>query len=346
MPDSRPPHRDDNMMDRFEHGGLSRFSARDALIAVGLGVLILVLAAGHSVLKAGHEMASGPGRTAVLAVGTPASWLAGNLPVQHTSHVLTAWLSPDLNLGGSSGFASDVSSQAVGGAIPPVTADAFDPATIGAPVPAKRALHTLLVTGDSMSEPLDQDLAQLLVPRGVHVIRDPHIGTGISSTVLVNWGKLSVYQVRHDHPDAVVVFIGANDGFPMPGPGGKQVSCCGVQWATIYAQRVRQMMNTYRRAGIARVYWLTLPTPRDPARARISRVVNAAIDVAAEPWRDQIRIVDMVPVFTPGDRYRDSMAINGQPTIVRQSDGIHLNGAGSQLAAKIVFAEIGQDFNP
>ena len=118
--------------------------------------------------------------------------------------------------------------------------------------------------------------------------RDPHIGTGISNTVLVDWGKLSVHQVRQYHPDAVVVFIGANDGYSMPGPGGQQVNCCGAEWAAIYAGRVRQMMNTYRQGGAARVYWLTLPTPRESARAKIAVVVNAAIEVAAEPWRDQV----------------------------------------------------------
>jgi hypothetical protein len=103
-------------------------------------------------------------------------------------------------------------------------------------------------------------------------------------------------------------------------------------------------MNTYRQDGVARVYWLTLPTPRDSARAKISLVVNAAIEVAAEPWRDQVRILDTVPVFTPGNHYRDSMTINGQPTIVRESDGIHLNNAGSALASKLVLALIKQDY--
>ena len=66
--------------------------------------------------------------------------------------------------------------------------------------------------------------------------------------------------------------------------------------------------------------------------------------MAAEPWRDQIRVIDTVPVFTPGNRYRDSMTINGQPTIVRESDGIHLNDAGSVLASKLVLAAVDQDF--
>jgi lysophospholipase L1-like esterase len=346
MPDpyeTQPQHADDNLMERFDRAGTRRFKARDALIAVGIGVVILVVCAGQSIRKAGDEMRSGIGRDAVLAVGKPAGWIADQLPFRHTAHTLTAWLSPDLNLNGPGGFTALNVSEAVSG-IPPVTPDAFDPTQIGAPAPQRRPLHTLLVTGDSMAQPLDQDLAQTLEPQGVKVIRDPHIGTGISTTVLLNWAKLAVHQVKQDHPDAVVVFIGANDGFAMPGAGGKQVSCCSPEWAAIYAGRVRQLMNTYRQNGVARVYWLTLPTPRDSARAKIALVVNAAIDVAAEPWRDQVRVIDTVPVLTPGNHYRDSMTINGQPTIVRESDGIHLNDAGSAQAEKLVLAAVDRDF--
>jgi lysophospholipase L1-like esterase len=343
MPPNEPQHGDDNLMERFDRAGTRSFRARDAVIAVGVGVIILVLCAGQSIRKAGEEMRSGIGRDAVLAVGKPAGWIADQLPLRHTAHKLTAWLSPNVTLSGPGGFTSVNVSAAVSG-IPPVTPDAFDPTQIGAPAPPRRPLHTLLVTGDSMSQPLDQDLAQTLSPQGVHVVRDPHIGTGISTTFLVDWGKLATHQVRQYHPDAVVVFIGANDGYSMPGAGGKRVNCCGPTWAAIYAGRVRQMMNTYRQDGVARVYWLTLPTPRDSARAKVSLVVNAAINVAAQPWRDQVRIVDTVPVFTPGNKYRDSMTINGQPTIVRLSDGIHLNDAGSALAEKLVLTDVDRDF--
>jgi hypothetical protein len=104
------------------------------------------------------------------------------------------------------------------------------------------------------------------------------------------------------------------------------------------------MMNTYRQGGAAKVYWLTVPTPRDPARARISHAVNRAIEVAAQPWADQVRVIDTVPIFTPGEKYRDAMDINGSEEIVRESDGIHLNEAGSSYLADRVLEHIDQDF--
>ncbi len=343
MSPQQPPHRDDNLMERFDRWGVRRFSARSAVTAIGISALVLIACAGTSVRKAGQQMSPGIGRDVVLAVGRPAAWVSQQLPLRSVAHTLTAWLSPDTPGTGSSEFASSKTATVLG-AIPPVTPDAFDSNDLGTPAPPRRPLHTLLVTGDSMSQPLDLHLARTLATNGVKVIRDPHIGTGISKSILVDWGALATSQVRQYHPDAIVIFIGANEGFSMPGPSGRPVDCCSASWAAIYAGRVRQMMNTYRRLGNGRVYWLTLPTPRDSTRARIARVVNAAIRVAAEPWRAQVRVLDTVPIFTPNDGYRDSMNVNGKPTIVRESDGIHLNDAGAALAAQLVLSSVDRDF--
>ena len=87
--------------------------------------------------------------------------------------------------------------------------------------------RTLLVTGDSLAQPLDVELARRLAGGRRADVRDAHLGTGISKTDLLDWGKLSTAQVRKSTPDAVVVFLGANEGFPFEGAGGKVVDCCG-----------------------------------------------------------------------------------------------------------------------
>ncbi len=337
-----PEPRDDSLMSRFDRFGLRRFRAREGVVAVLIAAALLVLFEGSSVLKAGHEMNPGVGRKLVLAVGRPSDWIARQLPLASVAHTATAWLNPEPSLSGPGGFNARLPPG--GGQLPPVTPSSFNPTALGEAPPARHRLHTLLVTGDSMSMPLDTDLARDLVPSGVRVIQDPHIGTGISTTFVVDWGKLSLAQVKADHPEAVVVFIGANDGFPMTGPEGHEIECCNASWAAIYANRARQMMNTYRQAGAARVYWITLPAPREAARQHIARVVNAAIEVAAQPWESQVHVIDTVPIFTPGFSYRDSMPVGGKQTIVRQADGIHLNEAGSNLLATYVLAELRQDF--
>lgn len=335
---------DDSRMGRFERNA-QRFAARDAVLVVLVAAFVLLLVKGTSLEAAGEQLGPGPQRDVVLAVGHPARWVADKLPLHTAADRLTASLSPDAALGGARGFATP-GTAADAGTVPVVTPDAFDPRAIGAPAPRRAMLHTVLVTGDSLSTPLDLEVARRLAGRGVKVLRDPHLGTGISKTALVDWGKLSTQQTRNDRADAVIVFIGANEGFPMRGPSGAPVACCGAAWAAIYANRARQMMNTYRRGGRTRVYWITVPTAREAARAKIGRVVNAAVEVAAQPWRDQVSIVDTVPIFTPGARYRDAMPVGGRQTIVRESDGIHLNEAGAGLLAQRMVALLGRDFRP
>jgi hypothetical protein len=338
-------HRDDSEMSRFDRQGLRRYSARDAVGAIAAVALLLVLFAGGSIREAAGQISPGIGRDVVKAVGDPTEWVADRLPLDEAQHTLTGGLSPDEDLGTGGGFATATSSPKATRGVPPVTPAAFDPTQIGAPALSKQPLETLLVTGDSLATPLDTELARRLAPQGVEVVRDPHLGTAISSTTFVDWGQLSTSQVARYHPDAVVVFIGATEGFALPGPNGEQIECCGVDYAAAYANRVRQVMNTYRQNGDAKVYWLTVMMPRDPEGQRVMRMVDAAIGVAAEPWRSQVRVVDTVPIFTPGYRYTDSIEVDGTETIVRESDGVHLNAAGSAVAADAVLDRIDQDFD-
>ena len=342
--------RDPFILDR-PTGGVLR--ARDAIACVLIAALLLLVTEGDSIRRSGEKMDPGVERTVVLAVGKPAGWVADRLPFADVADEVTSKLSPDDDLTGEGGFnatpvaagtAATAGGGTGGGASAPITTDAFDPTELGAKPAKLPDLKTLLVTGDSLAQPLDVQLARTLAGDGVQTVRDAHLGTGISKTDIVDWGLLSTQQVKRRKPEAVVMFMGANEGFPFPAAGGKKVECCGPAWAVVYATRARRMMDTYRRAGAARVYWLTLPLPRDAHRQEIARAVNAAIAVAAQPFRSQVRVLDMTTVFTPGGRYRVAQDVGGRDTIVRRPDGIHLNDAGAKVAMGIVLARLRADF--
>jgi lysophospholipase L1-like esterase len=321
-----------------------RLTARDALIAIGVTALLLVVIEGPSIKNGGERMEDGLWKEVVLAVGRPADAIGDVIPLPEVGDELTGWLAPDDDSGGPGSFEAVAQDDDAGGRLSPITPDYFDPRAIGEDPPAPRELDTVLVTGDSMSMPLDAEVAQRLEGEGIEVIRDPQVGTGISAAAVGDWGSISVRQTREEEPDAIVIFIGANEGFPLPEPGGGTVQCCGADWASIYASRVRLMMDTYRQGGEARVYWLTLPAPRDGDRQEVADVVNAAIEVAAQPYRVHVQLLDMVEIFTPGGEYRDSMEVDGEDKIVREADGIHLNAEGAELAADAVLDALEQDF--
>ena len=162
---------------------LHRATVRDALTVVGIVAVLLLAFFGDSVRRSGEEMHPGWERTLVLAVGHPAGWVTDTLGLAKVGRRLTAWARPGDGTGDSAagGFASD--SEVVNGAtgVVPVTPDAFDPAELGARPRPPRPLKTVLVTGDSMSMPLDAQVARALAGAGaVRTVRDPHLGTGIS----------------------------------------------------------------------------------------------------------------------------------------------------------------------
>ena len=73
----------------------------------------------------------------------------------------------------------------------------------------------ILATGDSMIQILDSFLQQRLQRGRVRVRKESHISTGISKPSMLNWNNKARSQARGVRPDASVVFLGANDGFPI-----------------------------------------------------------------------------------------------------------------------------------
>jgi lysophospholipase L1-like esterase len=205
-----------------------------------------------------------------------------------------------------------------------------------------QALH-LLATGDSMIQTIDGDLARALASHGGSTVRsDARPGTGISKPADVDWVRRARSQAADLKPDVTVVFLGANDGFAMKGRGGT-AACCGPAWVAAYASRVAAMMRSYLRGGRSYVYWLTLPAPRPASFARVFPRVNEAIRRAAKRVGGGVRVIDLVPVFTPGGTFRQTITFRGRTIDARQPDGVHLSPAGASVAAALVVDQLRAD---
>lgn len=204
---------------------------------------------------------------------------------------------------------------------------------------------TLLATGDSEIQGIDELLAATLrPPRGAHVISDAHISTGISKPVLLDWVAHARFRAARDRPDVTVVYIGGNEGFPVPRPrDGRSVLCCGGDWVAGYERRVVAMMRSWSRQGRGRVYWFTLPAPSSPALAGVFRAVNTAIVRAARRFPETVRVVDIRPVFTPGGTFRQAMEHDGRWVTVRESDGYHLSFQGNRIATDLLVRMMRED---
>jgi hypothetical protein len=199
---------------------------------------------------------------------------------------------------------------------------------------ATAAPPAVLATGDSMMQGIDSFLADQLGDTAT-VRSDVRPGTGISKPG-GPWGRLPATQVKRLHPAATVVAIGAVDGFPMPAADGTTQQCCGAGWIAEYTRRVRSIMLSYRRKGRGRVIWLTLPIPKGPRD--VADAVNRSV-VDAAGGLPRVTVLRLDQVFTPAG-FREVMPYRGRSVRVREADGIHLNIAGTAIAAKLVAAEL------
>ena len=205
-----------------------------------------------------------------------------------------------------------------------------------APPAAIAAKPRVLVTGDSMIERIAAQAERKLERKRdeANVIRDVHAGTGITKPWRREWVDYAPFQIKRDRPQATVVMIGANDGFPLIDDRGREVACCSRAWVDAYARLAGDMMRSYAAHG-RRVYWLTLPAPDDATRYTIYAAVNYALRQAALR-HDRVELLDMAELFTPGYQYRRRMRVDGERVPVREPDGVHLNRTGAALAVRAI----------
>jgi hypothetical protein len=204
---------------------------------------------------------------------------------------------------------------------------------------AAKPLPIVLAAGDSTMQGIDSFLADELA--GVAYVRsDVRPGTGISRGVY--WEFHARSQTKRLRQRVTVMSVGAaSDGLPIPNAIGVLSECCDAPWIEQYANRVRGVMQTFLREGRGRVVWLTPPEPRWEPRAKITHAVNVAVELAAAGLRG-IKVLRIDRMFSPDGVYRDVIAYRGRQVRVRESDGVHLNVAGTAIAARAVVQAIGE----
>jgi hypothetical protein len=202
--------------------------------------------------------------------------------------------------------------------------------------PAEAAPVRVLVTGDSLVQPLDELMVRPVERRGGRVVKDARPGTGITRPLVLDWVKHARRQVRKRRPQATVVFIGAGDTEPLTSANGPRVACCRRAWIDAYADRVERMMRTYMRRKRRDVYWLTLPVPRQRDRRPQFLAINYAIEQAARKAGEEAHVVDTVPVLSPNNEFHHKLRYRGRSVVVRDGDGVHLTTAGARMVRDLV----------
>ncbi len=234
----------------------------------------------------------------------------------------------------------------------PVTATAPMSSAPGASVPSTTAGPShrrptaadplrVWIVGDSMMQVVGQSLVNGMSPDdAIRAQLDYRVSTGLTRPDYFDWPARLAELVGADDPDVVIVMFGANDAQGIvtahgPEPFGTD------GWLAEYRVRVDATMDLLTSRG-AVVYWIGQPVMRSERFSARMAALDEVYRSAAE-GRPDVVYVDSWPVFAVDGAYSAYLDLGG-PTLVRQSDGIHLTRAGGDRLAGVVLDRLHQDW--
>ncbi|HLI44297.1 MAG TPA: DUF459 domain-containing protein [Acidimicrobiales bacterium] len=199
---------------------------------------------------------------------------------------------------------------------------------------------TVLEVGDSLGIDLGWGMQWALgADPHVNLVQDARGDTGLANTGYYNWPAELSTELQANHPQIVVVFLGANDvqGFYV----GSQVVTFGTPaWRQAYAARVATMMSEATAAG-AKVLWVGMPIMQDPTFSSAMREVDAIYRAEAAVHPGVTYMSSWRLFSTPTGQYNGGTTdVAGSVMPLRDPDGIHLADGGEDLLGLAVVKEM------
>jgi hypothetical protein len=358
-----------------ERTGGPTVTARQAVSLVIVTLLGLLVIDAHGMVRTGRNMEPGWPRTLILGLARPADQVAKDTGLDIPRRLIYAAFGHDDNPGSTSELLSPptVAGGAAGGAAPAPASGAGAGTGAGAakggtspgsasgqtatgtrasspaalpPLrhPSGAAPLRLLVTGDSMTNPLGPPLTEL-AHGTVRADIDTHYSTGLVRPDFFDWAANAHKQVAADHPEAVLLTLGANDGQGFTMPNGDIYSAGSPQWVKEYTRRATILLRIYSQGGRVPIYWMSLPVAHNAKLDGYFRQLNSAI-TAASRVVPRTRLVDIRDRLSRNGAYSAYLTDDsGTKILARDSDGVHMTIDGSRLAARILLRVIDSDWH-
>ena len=302
-------------------------------VVVIVALLVAAVLNSEAIVRAGEGMQPGTTRDVVLSVGKPLDAVTGAVGL----HLPRKGF--DLAFGQESKTAEDTELEEGSAAILKRKARQAAAPAWRDPTPTRPL--DVLVTGDSEADLVGLRINDLDTRGLLDIETVARNGTALTNPGFFNWEVNAEQEISAREPEAVVMLIGANDGFNVEVAGALYAPGT-PEWENEFARRVAVVMQTLGENGKRPVYWVPPPTARDPKFDDIYRSQNRAVQRAVESV-EGARYIDVYNTINDGE-YTDQVRIDGRKVLGRQSDGIHFNRDGAQIPAQAVLDAMASDF--
>ncbi|MDG2027455.1 MAG: DUF459 domain-containing protein [Acidimicrobiales bacterium] len=213
------------------------------------------------------------------------------------------------------------------------TAPPFPIRTVDASAPL-----TVFVGGDSQADYLAQAVT---TESDFALVVDVHheISTSLARPDFFNWPARLLEVDETQNPEAVVLFIGANDHQDMADADGNRLAEGTDEWRAEWSRRLAITFDLLDQPG-RHVFWVTQPPMRDGSLDDGIDEINELADaVIAE--RDFVTAIDIWPLFGGEDGFAERVTgPDGEEIRARIDDGVHLTRNASSWVADMVFDEM------
>ena len=199
---------------------------------------------------------------------------------------------------------------------------------------------SVFVGGDSQAEYLGQAITtESDLDLTVEVQHE--ISTSLSRPDYFNWPARLAEIIDDQDPEAVVLFIGANDHQDMADADGNRLVEGSVEWQREWSRRLAITFDLLE-SDDRHIFWVTQPPMRDgDLNEGINQINDLAAAVIAD--RDFVSAVDIWPLFGGESGFAERVTgPDGDDIRARIDDGVHLTRAASSWVADMVFDDLTQ----
>jgi lysophospholipase L1-like esterase len=227
------------------------------------------------------------------------------------------------------------------GPAPPVTVpDGLAPL----PAPTAGAPLRLLTLGDSLGLDFGQSFVNdLAATNVVSAVLDGHIDTGLARPDYFDWQAELRADLARYSPQAVVVFIGANDPQNFV-EGGTALAYGTPAWNDAYARRVGDFMAAATGAG-ARMLWVGMPPMAAPGLNAKMQQLNGIYQAEAAAHPGVTYVASWPALSGPQGQFEAFLPdASGNVVEVREPDGTHISPDGAERLSRAVVAAMDHEW--